>query len=554
MARSRGPLLGYSLAALNMVISGVAIYVNSIGVKLFSDSTLYTAGKNLVTGVALLIAMASSGRGVFSALRGRDWALLGVVAVIGGSVSYALYFRGLEISTPVTASLIDHTQFLFVALLAAAFLRERWSASIWAALVVLLAGLVIGVAASSARLDAGVPFIAAATLLFAVDFIVMKILLRTVAPLTVMTFKMGAGSLLLFLLVSLSGHAGMIARLSSPADQLSCRHRPHPSCLHRHLGARPSVGFGHGNHSHTRRLPHHHNRSGRLVAERPDPRRPMARVLPGAPCRACHLHPGVPAGDEESQRDFEWGGRMNDGLLLFARYAFAPNRLGYCGPSDHGALFGYLTEDKTDAGLRELAQKFEGAFPYLRLIAEASGLSDPFDARVVEAYWIGNRHLERVEASPFYESLKERFRPRMGDHELSWMTAGLEDGARPHHNFHVFEIYRRAGLLRDARANIALERMDQCRISWGSVEAVEGAEVIVRRSPLVIEAGALRFGPAGPARVLRQIDSRGYLDDLRPGDVVSIHWNWACDRLGPGALRELMRCTRRAIAHTNLTM
>ncbi|MGO9411805.1 MAG: EamA family transporter [Spirochaetia bacterium] len=214
MARSRGPLLGYSLAALNMVISGVAIYVNSIGVKLFSDSTLYTAGKNLVTGVALLIAMASSGRGVFSALRGRDWALLGVVAVIGGSVSYALYFRGLEISTPVTASLIDHTQFLFVALLAAAFLRERWSASIWAALVVLLAGLVIGVAASSARLDAGVPFIAAATLLFAVDFIVMKILLRTVAPLTVMTFKMGAGSLLLFLLVSLSGHAGMIARLS----------------------------------------------------------------------------------------------------------------------------------------------------------------------------------------------------------------------------------------------------------------------------------------------------------------------------------------------------
>jgi hypothetical protein len=33
----------YTLAALNMVISGVAIYVNSLGVKMFSDSTLCTA-------------------------------------------------------------------------------------------------------------------------------------------------------------------------------------------------------------------------------------------------------------------------------------------------------------------------------------------------------------------------------------------------------------------------------------------------------------------------------------------------------------------------------
>jgi hypothetical protein len=245
---------------------------------------------------------------------------------------------------------------------------------------------------------------------------------------------------------------------------------------------------------------------------------------------------------------------MNDGLLLFARYAFPPNQLGYCGPGDHEALSGYLREDHADQGLRELAEKFEGAYPYLRLIAQASGLADPFDRRVVEAYWIGNALLERVEASPFYENLRERFQSRMGAREFSAMGGSLEKGARPHHNYHVFEIYRRAGLLRDARATIALERMDRCRISWGRVSAVLGAEAVVERSPLVMENGKLGLGRPTAMRVLRRVDGRGSPDQLRPGDIISIHWNWACDRLGAGNVRELMRCTRRAIEHTNLTL
>lgn len=245
---------------------------------------------------------------------------------------------------------------------------------------------------------------------------------------------------------------------------------------------------------------------------------------------------------------------MISGLLLFARYAFPPNRLGYCGSPDHEGLFGYLTEERADPGLRQLAQKFEGAYPYLRLIAEANAQRDPFDPRVVEAYWIGNAFLERVGASLLYESLLERFRPRMDARSFSWMTGGLSDGTRPHHNFHVFEVYRRAGLLRDERATIALERMDQCRISWGRVTCVEGAEVIVDRSPLVLAGGKLALGPAVPMRILRQIDGRGYLDDFRPGEIVSIHWNWACDRLGASGLRALSRATRSAIAHTNRTL
>lgn len=210
------PRRGYTLAVLNMLISGVAIYVNSLGVKMFADSTLYTALKNCVVGVVLLVpfALSPKSRAGLARTTRRQWLLLLLVALIGGSVSYALYFRGLQVSTPVTASLIDHTQFLFVAVFAALFLGERLGIGVWAALALLLVGLTLGITTSAVRLDQGVIFIAAATLLFAVDFVVMKHLLKSVAPLTVMTFKMGLGSLLLLVYVAASGKLGLVPGLS----------------------------------------------------------------------------------------------------------------------------------------------------------------------------------------------------------------------------------------------------------------------------------------------------------------------------------------------------
>ncbi|MGH4020419.1 MAG: DUF6390 family protein, partial [Pseudonocardiaceae bacterium] len=39
------------------------------------------------------------------------------------------------------------------------------------------------------------------------------------------------------------------------------------------------------------------------------------------------------------------------GALLFVRYAFPPNDLGYCGPSDSQELLGYGTNGVVDRGL-----------------------------------------------------------------------------------------------------------------------------------------------------------------------------------------------------------
>ena len=50
---------GIALAFVSAVISGVSIYVNGLGVKHFSDATVYTTAKNGVAGLLLLVALAS---------------------------------------------------------------------------------------------------------------------------------------------------------------------------------------------------------------------------------------------------------------------------------------------------------------------------------------------------------------------------------------------------------------------------------------------------------------------------------------------------------------
>lgn len=81
---------------------------------------------------------------------------------------------------------------------------------------------------------------------------------------------------------------------------------------------------------------------------------------------------------------------LTPGPVLFARYAYPPNSLGYCGPSDPSALLQAASDGTDLVELGHLAARFEGAWPYLQLIAACNGIANPLDRRVVEAYWVGN--------------------------------------------------------------------------------------------------------------------------------------------------------------------
>jgi hypothetical protein len=239
------------------------------------------------------------------------------------------------------------------------------------------------------------------------------------------------------------------------------------------------------------------------------------------------------------------------GPALFARYAFPPNSHGFCGPADSGSFFEYGVAGQDDGGLRALARQFAGAWPYLELIAGATGLPDPLDRRVVEAYWIGSPRLDQVGTRSVGNSMEDRFRHMTGARFAS-ITEGVLAGGVPHHSFAVFCIYPYTGLLTDGRkAPHALTVLDRCRIRWGRVLAVQGDQVVVASRPLTWDGRSLGLGPAQTETVVQSVDGVGMVDGVAPGDWVSLHWEWVCDRLTQEQVGRLRAYTERHLAIVN---
>ncbi|MFH0803831.1 MAG: DUF6390 family protein [Candidatus Tagabacteria bacterium] len=252
---------------------------------------------------------------------------------------------------------------------------------------------------------------------------------------------------------------------------------------------------------------------------------------------------------------------MEDGLLMFAKYAFPPNFLQLCGPQEDSGIFDILTDKDSRDNSKELKEallQFEGAVPYLRLIAQGNAIKDFFNRRVVEAYWLGNNLLNKVEAKNIYSDIEKRFKKAMEKKDWFWLVSDSIPEGKPFHGFHVFDIYRRAGLLRSGSVSRVLETMDKCRIAWGKVEDVElGLSAkkryafgfaLVKYEPLEFNKGKLQLGKS-------EIRKAFLLDTLiKKGDEVSLHWDYVCDKMTPRQKQNLIYWTNYHLKLANQTI
>ncbi len=218
---------------------------------------------------------------------------------------------------------------------------------------------------------------------------------------------------------------------------------------------------------------------------------------------------------------------MSDrGALLFARYAYPPNALGYCGPAGADAL---LSADATEE-IGRRARRFEGAWAYLQVIAEWSHIADPLDERVVEAYWLGNDLLDDVDPAWLVDRLRHLFRGQLGG---SWQRASAR--ARAHHSFQVFEVYpwaERLGPDADAPSNkVAVRVLDRCRIRTGRVLEVVGEQALVESRPLAWDGRQLTAAETTQELAAWSVGGSTLLDGLSAGDTVALHWDWVCEVL-----------------------
>ncbi|HET7471816.1 MAG TPA: DMT family transporter [Candidatus Limnocylindrales bacterium] len=205
---------GIALAIGAALVSGVAVYLNAFAVRQVPDPAVYTTLKNAVAAVVLLGLLGPRGMTGIRAIPAARWPAILAVGVVGGSVPFVLFFTGLAAASAPSAAVIHKTLVLWVALLALPVLGER--AGI--ALVVGLAGLLLGQALvlppRGIVWGPGETMILAATLLWAIETVLVRRLLGTTPTGVLATLRMGLGVVLLAGFLVVTGRATGVAAVT----------------------------------------------------------------------------------------------------------------------------------------------------------------------------------------------------------------------------------------------------------------------------------------------------------------------------------------------------
>jgi drug/metabolite transporter (DMT)-like permease len=190
------------------LISGVSIFLNKFGVSGF-DPAVFTASKNIVVAVFLISTLlAFKEWRTLKTLSKKAWGQLALIGLIGGSVPFLLFFTGLQMTSAAQASFVHKTLFVWVALLAAYFLKEKINRNMVLGGVLLLAGNFFLLKLTGFSFGMGDFLIILATLLWAGEVTLSRHVLKTLdaLPGRVVAFgRMGFGSLFLILYLAATG-------------------------------------------------------------------------------------------------------------------------------------------------------------------------------------------------------------------------------------------------------------------------------------------------------------------------------------------------------------
>ena len=223
MTNENTKISGSAIAGATALISGVAIFLNGYGVAAWRDSgvgaTSYTTAKNLIAALILgtLAVAASRRRRVLVRPTPSQRLRLLVVGLVGGAIPFVLFFEGLARASSGQAAFIHKTLVVWVALLAVPLLGEKLSAIHLAAIGLLVAGEAAITGVDGVTVGAGEIMILAATLLWAVEVVIAKTLLRDLSASTVGAARMGIGAIALVAWTLVSGGAHGLTALPASA-------------------------------------------------------------------------------------------------------------------------------------------------------------------------------------------------------------------------------------------------------------------------------------------------------------------------------------------------
>lgn len=207
---------GFYLVLGTALISGLANFFNKSGMQaLGKDAFQYTTLKNIV--VALILTLIILTPFIFKklkALNKKDWLKLSLIGLIGGSIPFLLFFKGLSLTSPVSASFIHKTLFIWVAILALPILKEKLSKLQFVALGVLFVGNIIFNGFSGLTFGYAEILILIATLLWSLENVIAKIALKSIDSLVLAWGRMFFGSIILILFLLFTRNTEGLLELS----------------------------------------------------------------------------------------------------------------------------------------------------------------------------------------------------------------------------------------------------------------------------------------------------------------------------------------------------
>ncbi|MEK6968515.1 MAG: DMT family transporter [Nanoarchaeota archaeon] len=204
---------GLLLVLITAVVSGFSIFLNSFAVKGF-DSSIFTFSKNLVVAILLLAVVIGAGQlKLLKHLKGKQWTQLAAIGLIGGSIPFLLFFKGLQMTSGQTGSFIHKTMFIFVAVFALFFLKEKITKGIFIGALLLIAGNFL-MLRPQFSFSSGYLLVLAATLLWAAESVYSKHVLKELPGNIVAFGRMFFGSIFILAFLVVTGKTAITWSMS----------------------------------------------------------------------------------------------------------------------------------------------------------------------------------------------------------------------------------------------------------------------------------------------------------------------------------------------------
>lgn len=205
---------GYWLVFATAVISGFSIFINKMGVSVINPY-VFTFLKNATVAAFLCsVLLASKNREIIKALVKKQWIILLAIGLIGGSIPFLLFFKGLAMTTAAGSSFIQKTMFVWILLLAGTFLKEKIDRKHIFAGLLLIGGNLLLLKISDIRFDAGSGLVLLATIFWAFENIISKYALKELPPKIVMWGRMFFGSIFIFIFLAFTHQASLLGNIN----------------------------------------------------------------------------------------------------------------------------------------------------------------------------------------------------------------------------------------------------------------------------------------------------------------------------------------------------